>query len=208
MITEQNNQVLEVINAVIATFKQQIAEQATKPLVERIDQLEREVVTLNTALNTVIFTYTPQMAEKSINPLVERIVRLEQQNHELYDIIGISLNGHVNNAVNISMAAVKQDVVKEVLDTVRIEVLKTNLLDAVDEKIEAAINKITADSIKGFSDAVDEAVQNQSPLNADDIVGLRDFVKSEIDDRLDDDELESELTNKIRDAFQAAVDSL
>jgi hypothetical protein len=208
METQQNNQVLAAINAVITIFTQQIVEQATKPLVERIDQLEREVVTLNTALNTVIFTYTPQMAEKSTNPLVERIVRLEQQNHELYDIIGISLKGHVNNAVNISMAAVKQDVVKEVLDTVKIEVIKPNLLDAVDEKIEAAIKNITADNITGFSEAVDEAVQNQAPLNADDIVGLRAFVKSEIDDRLDDDELESELTNKIRDAFQAAVDSL
>lgn len=208
METQQNNQVLAAINAVITIFTQQVVEQATKPLVERIDKLEREVVTLNTALNTVIFTYTPQMAEKSTNPLLERIRQLELDAEALNNRIQFSLQDNANTSVSIAIGAVKQDLIKEVLDTVKIEVIKANLLDAVDEKIEAAIKNITADNITGFSEAVDEAVQNQAPLNADDIVGLRAFVKSEIDDRLDDDELESELTNKIRDAFQAAVDSL
>lgn len=160
------------------------------------------------AISAVAINFIQQVVEKSTNPLVERIVRLEQQNHELYDIIGISLKGHVNNAVNISMAAVKQDVVKEVLDTVKIEVIKANLLDEVDKRIKTALKNLNADDITGLSAAIDESLQNQPPLAADDISGLDNYVRSEIADHLDGDELQSELTNKIRDAFQAAVDSL
>lgn len=191
MITEQNNQVLEVINAVIATFKQQIVEQATKPL-------------------------------------VERIVILEQQNHELYDIIGISLKGHVNNAVNISMAAVKQDVVKEVLDTVRIEVLKANVLNEVNAKIQAAIRSIPAGHITGLSDAIDESLQNQPTLDAGDINGLKNFVRDVVNgvygegieaddidgldkfvrDVIDDVSEEDMVTEKVKEALRAAADSI
>jgi hypothetical protein len=134
-----------------------------------------------TAINAVMSSFAQQAVEQATKPLIERITLLESQ-----------LN--------------KRHLVERNEDWVAL--LRVNLLDAVDNKIEAAIKNITADNITGFSEAVDEAVQNQAPLNADDIAGLSDFVKSEIDDHLDGDELESELTNKIRDAFQAAVDSL
>ena len=192
MEVQQNNQVLEAINAVISTFKQQIVEQATKPL-------------------------------------VERIVRLEQQNNELYDIIGISLKGHVNNTVNISMAAVKQDIIKQVLDTVRIEVLKANVLNEVNTKIEAAIRSIPAGHITGLMDAFDESLQNQPPLDAGDINGLKNFVRdvvngvygegveaNDIDgldkfvrDIIDDvSEEDDSVTEKVKEALRAAADSI
>lgn len=182
MTTEQNNHVLTAINAVIVSFTQQIVEQATKPL-------------------------------------VERIARLEGQQEELYDIIKISLKGHVNNAVNIGMAAVKQDITKEVLDTVKIEVLKANVLDEVDDKIKDAISKITTDSIADFSEAVEEVMQNQPPLNADDIDGLRSFVEGVIEESDSDlertirEEVENQIeqndpVEKIREALRNAADSM
>jgi hypothetical protein len=182
MTTEQNNHVLTAINAVMVSFTQQIVEQATKPL-------------------------------------VERIARLEGQQEELYDIIKISLKGHVRNAVDIGMAAVKQDITKEVLDTVKIEVLKANVLDAVDDKIKKEIKKITTDSITGFSEAVEEVLQNQPPLNADDIVGLKEFVEGVIEESDSDlertirEEVENQIeqndpVEKIREALRNAADSM
>lgn len=182
MTTEQNNHVLTAINAVMVSFTQQIVEQATKPL-------------------------------------VERIARLEGQQEELYDIIKISLKGHVRNAVDISMAAVKKDITKEVLDAVHIEVIKANFLDEVDDKINDAISKITTDSITGFSEAVEEVLQNQPPLNADDIVGLKEFVENAIEDadleiaRTVRDEVERQLeegdpVERLKEALRNAADSL
>lgn len=198
MNTEQNNHVLTAINAVMVSFTQQIVEQATKPL-------------------------------------VERIARLEQQQEELYDIIGISLKGHVNNAVNISMAAVKQGITKEVLDIVdsraigladpinKFDVIRANVLDAVDDKIEEAINNITAESITGFShaieEAVEEAIQNQPPISVDDIDGIKEFVDGVIADSDADldsnirEEVENQLEqhdpiDKIKRALRNAADSL
>lgn len=194
MTTEQNNHVLTAINAVMVTFTQQIVEQATKPL-------------------------------------TERIARLEQQQEELYDIIKISLKGHVNNAVNISIASVKQDITKEVLDIMdsraislagpinKFDVIRANVLDAVDEKIEEAISKITTDSIADFSEAVEEVMQNQPPLNVDDIDGLRSFVEGVIEESDSDlestirEEVENQIeqndpVEKIKQALRDAADSL
>lgn len=182
MTTEQNNHVLTAINAVMVTFTQQIVEQATKPM-------------------------------------IERIARLEQQQEELYDIIGISLKGHVNNAVNISIAAVKQGITKEVLDIVQIEVLKANIIELAHERIKTFISGIKVEDITGFSEAVEEVLQNQPPLNADDIDGLRSFVEGVIEESDSDlestirEEVESQLeqndpVERIKQALRDAADSI
>lgn len=223
MTTEQNNHVLTAINAAMVSFTQQIVEQATKPLIERIDKLEREVVTLNTALNTLIFTYTPQMSEKSTNPLLQRIRQIELDVEALDNRTQFCLQENANTSVNIAIAAVKQDVVREVLDIVQTEVLKANVLDAMDDKIDEAINNITVESITGFShaieEAVEEALQNQPPISADDIDGIKEFVDSVIADSDADldsnirEEVESQLEqhdpiDKIKRALRNAADSL
>lgn len=155
---------------------------------------------LITAINAVMVSFTQQIVEQATKPLIERIARLEQQQEELYDIIKISLKGHVNNAVNISIASVKQDITKEVLDIVQIEVIKANVLDAVDDKIEEAISKITTDSITDFSEAVEEVMQNQPPLNVDDIDGLRSFVEGVIE------ESDADLDSNIREAVESQLE--
>jgi len=166
MTTEQNNHVLTAINAVMVSFTQQIVEQATKPL-------------------------------------VERIARLEGQQEELYDIIKISLKGHVNNAVNISMAAVKQGITKEVLDEVD---KKISRLASDDESI-SWLNKLIADAI------------DTTPIDADDIVGLKEFVENAIEDadleiaRTVRDEVESQLEDrdpveKLKEALRNVADSM
>lgn len=144
MNQDQNNALLNAISAVAINFTQQVVEQATKPLVERITVLEAQ--------------------------LSERL-SVERNNDW-------------------------------------VAVLQCNLLDEVDKRIKTALKNLSADDITGLSAAIEESLQNQPPLAADDISGLDKFVRSEIADHLDGDELESELTNKIKDAFQAAVDSL
>lgn len=182
MTTEQNNHVLTAINAAMVSFTQQIVEQATKPLIERIRQLELDVEALN---NRIQF----------------------------------SLQENANTSVNIAIAAVKQDVIREVLDTVQIQVLKANVLEDVDDKIDDAISKITTDSIADFSEAVEEVMQNQPPLNADDIDGLRSFVEGVIEESDSDlertirEEVENQIeqndpVEKIKQALRDAADSL
>lgn len=52
-----------------------------------------------TAINAVMLSFAQQAVEQATSQLLKRITTLEQQQDELYDIIKISLKGHVNNAV-------------------------------------------------------------------------------------------------------------
>jgi len=176
--------------------------------------IEHSTNALLDAINSAVVGAIRHSVEMSTAPLLKRIATLEQ---------------HVNNAVNISMAAVKQDIVKEVLDTVRIEVLKANVLNEVNAKIEAAIKRIPAGNITGLSDAIDESLQNQATISADDICGLKNFVRDVINevrsesidaddiDGLDKfvrdviDEVSEEddsVTEKVKEALRQAADSI
>lgn len=158
MNSDQNNALLTAINAVMVSFTQQVVEQATKPLIDRIRQLELDVEALNRRIQ-------------------------------------FSLQENANTSVNIAMAAVKQEITKQVLDL-------------VDERIKTPIASITADDISGLDDAIEEALQNQPPLNAEDINGLDALVRSEIDEQVDTDTMEADLIRRVRAALREAADSL
>ena len=51
------------------------------------------------AANAVLINFTQQIVEQATTPLINRIATLERQQEELYDIIKVSLNEFVNNAV-------------------------------------------------------------------------------------------------------------
>jgi hypothetical protein len=145
------------------------------------------------AANAVLSNFTQQIVEQATTPLMKRIATLEQQQEELYDIIKISLKGHVNNAVKHAIESPEH--------SIWVSVLKGNILDEVDHKISSAFNSASETKIVRV---VEEHLQNQPPLEADDIGGLDKFVRDVISDVSDDDDVR----DKVRDALKAAADSM
>ena len=157
--------------------------------------------TMLAAVNAVLSNFTQQIVEQATNPLIKRITTLEQQQDELYDIIKISLKGHVNNAVKHALESPEH--------LVWISTLNGSVLDEVDIKIEAAIKTIPASNISGLSGAIEESLQNQPPLDADDVDGLEKFVRDMIDDLSDGrSDNEDVVRGHVRDALRAAADSI
>ena len=154
-----------------------------------------------TAINAVMLSFAQQAVEQATSQLLKRITTLEQQQDELYDIIKISLKGHVNNAVKHALESPEH--------LIWISTLNGNVLDEVDIKIEAAIKTIPASNIEGLSGAIDESIQNQPPLDADDINGLEKFVRDMIDDLSDGgSDGDDVVRSQVRDALRSAADSL
>jgi flagellar motor switch protein FliG len=146
------------------------------------------------AANAVLSNFTQQIVEQATNPLIKRIATLEQQQEELYDIIKVSLNKLVNNAVKHAIESPEH--------SIWVSVLKGNILDEVDHKISSAIKSASETKIVRV---VEEHLQNQSPLEADDIDGLDKFVRDVISDVQDDDD---GVRDKVRDALRLAADSI
>jgi two-component sensor histidine kinase len=113
---------------------------------------------------------------------------------ELYDIIKVSLNEFVNNAVKHAIESPEH--------SIWVSVLKGNILDEVDHKISSAFKSASETKIVRV---VEEHLQNQSPLEADDIDGLDKFVRDVISDVQDDDD---GVRDKVRDALRLAADSI
>jgi len=149
------------------------------------------------AANAVLSNFTQQIVEQATTPLIKRIATLEQQQEELYDIIKVSLKGHVNNAVKHAIESPEH--------SIWVSVLKGNLLDEVDHKVSSAIDNIVASDISGIAAVVAHHLAKQSELEADDIDGLDKFVRDVISDVSDDDD---GVRDKVRDALKAAADSL
>ncbi len=145
------------------------------------------------AANAVLSNFTQQIVEQETTPLIKRIATLEQQQEELYDIIKISLKGHVNNAVKHAFESPEH--------SIWVSVLKGNILDEVDHKISSAFKSASETKIVRV---VEEHLQNQPSLEADDISGLDKFVRDVISDVSDDDDVR----DKVRDALKAAADSM
>jgi hypothetical protein len=145
------------------------------------------------AANSVLSNFTQQIVEQATNPQMKLIATLEQQQEELYDIIKISLKGHVNNAVKHAIESPEH--------SIWVSVLKGNILDEVDHKISSAFKSASETKIVRV---VEEHLQNQPPLEADDIGGLDKFVRDVISDVSDDDDVR----DKVRDALKAAADSM
>jgi two-component sensor histidine kinase len=146
------------------------------------------------AANAVLSNFTQQIVEQATNPLVKRIATLERQQEELYDIIKVSLNEFVNNAVKHAIESPEH--------SIWVSVLKGNILDEVDHKISSAFKSASETKIVRV---VEEHLQNQSPLEADDIDGLDKFVRDVISDVQDDDD---GVRDKVRDALRLAADSI
>ena len=145
------------------------------------------------AANAVLSNFTQQIVEQATNPLINRIATLERQQEELYDIIKVSLNEFVNNAVKHAIESPEH--------SIWVSVLKGNILDEVDHKISSAFKSASETKIVRV---VEEHLQNQPPLEADDIDGLDKFVRDVISDVSDDDDVR----DKVRDALKAAADSM
>jgi hypothetical protein len=145
------------------------------------------------AANAVLSNFTQQIVEQATNPLIKRIATLERQQEELYDIIKVSLNEFVNNAVKHAIESPEH--------SIWVSVLKGNLLDEVDHKISSAFKSASETKIVRV---VEEHLQNQPSLEADDISGLDKFVRDVISDVSDDDDVR----DKVRDALKAAADSI
>jgi len=145
------------------------------------------------AANAVLSNFTQQIVEQATNPLIKRIATLEQQQVELYDIIKVSLNEFVNNAVKHAIESPEH--------SIWVSVLKGNILDEVDHKISSAFKSASETKIVRV---VEEHLQNQPSLEADDIDGLDKFVRDVISDVSDDDDVR----DKVRDALKAAADSM
>ena len=145
------------------------------------------------AANAVLSNFTQQIVEQATNPLIKRITTLERQQEELYDIIKVSLNEFVNNAVKHAIESPEH--------SIWVSVLKGNILDEVDHKISSAFKSASETKIVRV---VEEHLQNQPPLEADDISGLDKFVRDVISDVSDDDDVR----DKVRDALKAAADSM
>lgn len=159
---------------------------------------------LITAINTVMVSFTQQIVEQATKPLLERIAVLEEKVR--FHTAPSSFMDQVCNTINISLASERQRITKEVLDL-------------VDERIKTSIASIKAEDISGLDDAIEEALQDQPPLDADDIDGLKSFVEgviAESDADLDStirEEVESQLerndpVEKIKQALRDAADSL
>ena len=146
------------------------------------------------AANAVLSNFTQQIVEQATTPLIKRIATLEQQQVELYDIIKVSLNEFVNNAVKHAIESPEH--------SIWVSVLKGNILDEVDHKISSAFKSASETKIVRV---VEEHLQNQSPLEADDIDGLDKFVRDVISDVQDDDD---GVRDKVRDALRLAADSI
>ena len=149
------------------------------------------------AANAVLTNFTQQIVEQATTPLIKRIATLERQQEELHEIIKVNLNGLVNNAVKHAMESPEH--------TIWISVLQANILEDLDDKLD---HKISC-ALKSSSDAkiirvVEEHLQNQSAIEADDIDGLDTFVRGVINDVSDDDDVR----DKVRDALKAAADSM
>jgi len=146
------------------------------------------------AANAVLSNFTQQIVEQATTPLIKRIATLEQQQEELYDIIKVSLNEFVNNAVKHAIESPEH--------SIWVSVLKGNILDEVDHKISSAFKSASETKIVRV---VEEHLQNQSPLEADDIDGLDKFVRDVISDVQDDHD---GVRDKVRDALRLAADSI
>lgn len=145
------------------------------------------------AANAVLSNFTQQIVEQATTPLMKRIATLERQQEELYDIIKVSLNEFVNNAVKHAIESPEH--------SIWVSVLKGNILDEVDHKISSAFKSASETKIVRV---VEEHLQNQPSLEADDIDGLDKFVRDVISDVSDDDDVR----DKVRDALKAAADSM
>ena len=145
------------------------------------------------AANAVLSNFTQQIVEQATTPLIKRIDTLERQQEELYNIIKVSLNEFVNNAVKHAIESPEH--------SIWVSVLKGNILDEVDHKISSAFKSASETKIVRV---VEEHLQNQPPLEADDISGLDKFVRDVISDVSDDDDVRV----KVRDALKAAADSM
>ena len=148
------------------------------------------------AVNAVLSNFTQQIVEQATNQLIKRIATLEQQQEELYDIIKVSLNEFVNNAVKHAIESPEH--------SIWVSILKSNLLAEVDHKISSALDNIVASDISGIAGVVEEHLAKQSQLDADDIDGLDKFVRTVIEDVSDDDDVR----DKVRDALRTAADSM
>ena len=150
------------------------------------------------AANAVLSNFTQQIVEQATNPLIKRIATLERQQEELYDIIKVSLNEFVNNAVKHAIESPEH--------TIWISVLKANVLEDLDDKLDHKISSaFKSESEAKIIRVVEEHLQNQSALEADDIDGLDKFVRDVISDVSDDDD---GVREKVRHALKAAADSL
>jgi restriction endonuclease len=193
---------------------------------------EHSTNTLLDAINSAVVSAIRHSVEIATEPLLKRVATLEQQQEELYDIIKISLKGHVNAAVKHAMESPEH--------TIWISVLKANVLEDLDDKLDHKIdcalkssseakiirvveehiqNKppVDADDISGLSRFVLDVVErnvsgaikvelrNQSAIEADDIDGLDKFVRDVIDDVQDADD---GVKDKVRDALRLAADSM
>ena len=150
------------------------------------------------AANAVLTNFTQQIVEQATTPLINRIATLERQQEELYEIIKVSLNELVNNAVKHAIESPEH--------TIWISVLKANVLEDLDDKLD---HKISC-ALKSSSEAkiirvVEEHLQNQSAIEADDIDGLDKFVRDVISDMQNDDD---GVRDMVRDALKAAADSI
>jgi hypothetical protein len=183
--------------------------------------IEHSTNVLLDAINSAVVSAIRHSVEIATEPLLKRVATLEQQQNELYDVIKTGLKGYVNNAIEHAFKSPEH--------SIWVSVLKSNLLDSIDNKIEATIKRIPAGNITGLSEAIDESLQNQATISADDICGLKNFVRDVINEvrskSIDADDIDGldkfvrdviddvsqdddSVTDKVKEALRQAADSI
>jgi len=173
------------------------------------------------AANAVLSNFTQQIVEQATTPLINRIATLERQQEELYEIIKVSLNELINNAVKHAFESPEH--------TIWISVFKANVLDEVDHKVSNALKSVGSIDIKRIEQLVDQHLQNQPTIDADDISGLKNFVRDVVEgvhsDSIEADDIDGldkfvrdvidevsedddSVTEKVKEALRAAADSI
>jgi uncharacterized protein YicC (UPF0701 family) len=164
--------------------------------------MNQEQNTVLTAINAVLSNFTQQIVEQATKPLLERITVLESQLNER------------------TLVELHNDWVA---------VLQCNLLDEVDNKIGKALKSVGSSDIGMIRQLVDEHLENQPTINADDISGLKNFVRDVVDevhrDSIEADDIDGldkfvrdvidevsedddSVTEKVKEALRAAADSI